>query len=202
MWVCEGTKCTSGLFFVSVVVDLVSLSPPAGLEEQAKENRTCETRPNRCGLSKRWEQRWRFWHHSCKNLSHTHSQLCDKYTAYTLFNHFIITDCRFQSLSLDFYLSSRLRSHRDSCIFSAEFPGSAFAKAKPESPWTSLTRKGIVRVVFFPFFYRWWIQVTSRAIFLLLLALYLLQGVWGVCSPSMHFGFHISRIIPIYKMHW
>ncbi|XP_040885903.1 protein PHTF2-like isoform X3 [Toxotes jaculatrix] len=53
--------------------------------------------------------------------------------------------------------------------------GSAFAKAKPESPWTSLTRKGIVRVVFFPFFYRWWIQVTSRAIFLLLLALYLLQ---------------------------
>lgn len=54
--------------------------------------------------------------------------------------------------------------------------GSAFAKAKPESPWTSLTRKGIVRVVFFPFFYRWWIQVTSRAIFLILLALYLLQG--------------------------
>nr|XP_040029461.1 protein PHTF2-like isoform X3 [Gasterosteus aculeatus aculeatus] len=53
--------------------------------------------------------------------------------------------------------------------------GSAFAKAKPESPWISLTRKGIVRVVFFPFFYRWWIQVTSRTIFLLLLVLYLLQ---------------------------
>uniref|UniRef100_A0A3Q2DMZ0 Putative homeodomain transcription factor 2 n=1 Tax=Cyprinodon variegatus TaxID=28743 RepID=A0A3Q2DMZ0_CYPVA len=53
--------------------------------------------------------------------------------------------------------------------------GSAFAKAKPESPWTSLTRKGLVRVVFFPFFYRWWIQVTSKGIFLLLLALYLLQ---------------------------
>ncbi|XP_010893477.2 putative homeodomain transcription factor 2 isoform X3 [Esox lucius] len=53
--------------------------------------------------------------------------------------------------------------------------GSAFAKAKPESPWTSLTRKGLVRVVFFPFFFRWWIQVTSRAIFLLLLCLYLLQ---------------------------
>ncbi|XP_017349354.1 protein PHTF2 isoform X5 [Ictalurus punctatus] len=53
--------------------------------------------------------------------------------------------------------------------------GSAFAKAKPESPWTSLARKGIVRVVLFPFFFRWWIQVTSRAIFLLLLSLYLLQ---------------------------
>uniref|UniRef100_A0A7N5ZXA4 PHTF1/2 N-terminal domain-containing protein n=1 Tax=Anabas testudineus TaxID=64144 RepID=A0A7N5ZXA4_ANATE len=67
--------------------------------------------------------------------------------------------------------------------------GSAFAKAKPESPWTSLTRKGIVRVVFFPFFYRWWIQVTSRAIFLILLALYLLQvaaAVLYVTIPQPH----------------
>lgn len=54
--------------------------------------------------------------------------------------------------------------------------GSAFAKAKPESPWTSLTRKGIVRVVFFPFFSRWWLQVTSRVIFSWLLVLYLLQA--------------------------
>ncbi|XP_069085767.1 protein PHTF2 [Pleurodeles waltl] len=53
--------------------------------------------------------------------------------------------------------------------------GSAFAKAKPESPWTSLTRKGIVRVVFFPFFFRWWLQVTSKLIFSWLLLLYLLQ---------------------------
>uniref|UniRef100_A0A3Q4G7Z0 Putative homeodomain transcription factor 2 n=1 Tax=Neolamprologus brichardi TaxID=32507 RepID=A0A3Q4G7Z0_NEOBR len=68
--------------------------------------------------------------------------------------------------------------------------GSAFAKAKPESPWTSLTRKGIVRVVFFPFFYRWWIQVTSRAIFLLLLALYLLQG-W--CDSVFLFSFLFSQ---------
>ncbi|XP_043944256.1 protein PHTF2 isoform X2 [Protopterus annectens] len=54
--------------------------------------------------------------------------------------------------------------------------GSAFAKAKPESPWTSLTRKGLVRVIFFPFFFRWWIQVTSKFIFLWLLTLYLLQA--------------------------
>ncbi|XP_078275859.1 protein PHTF2-like isoform X2 [Rhinoraja longicauda] len=53
--------------------------------------------------------------------------------------------------------------------------GSAFAKAKPESPWTSLTRKGIVRVVFFPFFFKWWTQVTSKCIFSWLLILYLLQ---------------------------
>nr|XP_023672537.1 putative homeodomain transcription factor 2 [Paramormyrops kingsleyae]XP_023672538.1 putative homeodomain transcription factor 2 [Paramormyrops kingsleyae]XP_023672539.1 putative homeodomain transcription factor 2 [Paramormyrops kingsleyae] len=63
--------------------------------------------------------------------------------------------------------------------------GSAFAKAKPDSPWTSLTRKGIVRVVFFPFFFRWWIQVTSRAIFLLLLLLYLLQVVAAVLFFSI-----------------
>ncbi|XP_039516519.1 putative homeodomain transcription factor 2 isoform X3 [Pimephales promelas] len=67
--------------------------------------------------------------------------------------------------------------------------GSAFAKAKPESPWTALTRKGIVRVVFFPFFFRWWIQVTSRTVFYLLLSLYLLQVVaallfFSVASPD------------------
>ncbi|XP_066524557.1 protein PHTF2-like isoform X2 [Hoplias malabaricus] len=63
--------------------------------------------------------------------------------------------------------------------------GSAFAKAKPESPWTSLTRKGIVRVVLFPFFFRWWIQVTSKPIFLLLLSLYLLQVVAAVLFFSI-----------------
>ncbi|XP_056604535.1 putative homeodomain transcription factor 2 isoform X3 [Triplophysa dalaica] len=63
--------------------------------------------------------------------------------------------------------------------------GSAFAKAKPESPWTSLTRKGIVRVVFFPFFFRWWIQVTSRGIFYLLLSLYLLQALAAVLFISI-----------------
>ncbi|XP_062850311.1 protein PHTF2-like isoform X1 [Trichomycterus rosablanca] len=63
--------------------------------------------------------------------------------------------------------------------------GSAFAKAKPESPWTSLTRKGIVRVVLFPFFFRWWIQVTSKAIFLLLLTLYFLQVLAAVLFFSI-----------------
>ncbi|KAM3926305.1 protein PHTF2 isoform 2-T3 [Leptodactylus fuscus] len=67
--------------------------------------------------------------------------------------------------------------------------GSAFAKAKPESPWTSLTRKGIVRVVFFPFFFRWWLQVTSKVIFSWLLLLYLLQVasvVLFIISPGPH----------------
>ncbi|XP_023403255.1 protein PHTF1 isoform X4 [Loxodonta africana] len=55
--------------------------------------------------------------------------------------------------------------------------GSTFAKAKPEIPWTSLTRKGLVRVVFFPLFSSWWIQVTSQKIFIWLLLLYLMQVV-------------------------
>ncbi|XP_017676839.1 PREDICTED: putative homeodomain transcription factor 1 isoform X1 [Lepidothrix coronata] len=55
--------------------------------------------------------------------------------------------------------------------------GSTFAKAKPEIPWTSLTRKGIVRVVFFPLFSQWWIQVTSQRIFTWLLVLYVMQVV-------------------------
>lgn len=53
--------------------------------------------------------------------------------------------------------------------------GSTFANAKPEIPWTSLTRKGLVRVVFFPLFSSWWIQVTSLRIFVWLLLLYLMQ---------------------------
>uniref|UniRef100_A0A8C4VQD7 Putative homeodomain transcription factor 1 n=1 Tax=Gopherus evgoodei TaxID=1825980 RepID=A0A8C4VQD7_9SAUR len=55
--------------------------------------------------------------------------------------------------------------------------GSTFAKAKPEIPWTSLTRKGIVRVVFFPLFSHWWIRVTSQRIFMWLLVLYLMQVI-------------------------
>ncbi|XP_038018536.1 protein PHTF1 isoform X1 [Motacilla alba alba] len=55
--------------------------------------------------------------------------------------------------------------------------GSTFAKAKPEIPWTSLTRKGIVRVLFFPLFRQWWIQVTSQRIFMWLLVLYVMQVV-------------------------
>ncbi|KAG8450869.1 hypothetical protein GDO86_003220, partial [Hymenochirus boettgeri] len=52
---------------------------------------------------------------------------------------------------------------------------STFAKAKPESPWTSLTRKGLVRVVLFPLFCKWWVQVTSPGVFMWLLILYVLQ---------------------------
>lgn len=81
--------------------------------------------------------------------------------------------------------------------------GSAFAKAKPESPWTSLTRKGIVRVVFFPFFFRWWLQVTSKVIFSWLLVLYLLQvaAVVLFCSaPSPH-SIPLTEVIgPIWLM--
>ncbi|XP_048195843.1 protein PHTF2 isoform X5 [Perognathus longimembris pacificus] len=81
--------------------------------------------------------------------------------------------------------------------------GSAFAKAKPESPWTSLTRKGIVRVVFFPFFFRWWLQVTSKVIFFWLLVLYLLQvaAVVLFCSTSTPHNIPLTEVIgPIWLM--
>ncbi|XP_052575419.1 protein PHTF2 isoform X2 [Peromyscus californicus insignis] len=81
--------------------------------------------------------------------------------------------------------------------------GSAFAKAKPESPWTSLTRKGIVRVVFFPFFFRWWLQVTSKVIFSWLLVLYLLQVAAVVLywsAPSPH-GIPLTEVVgPVWLM--
>ncbi|XP_065097550.1 putative homeodomain transcription factor 1 [Paramisgurnus dabryanus] len=58
--------------------------------------------------------------------------------------------------------------------------GSTFSKAKPESPWTALTRKGLVRVLFFPFFFQWWIQVTSKCISTCILVLYFLQVAGAV----------------------
>ncbi|XP_048466321.1 protein PHTF2 isoform X2 [Rhincodon typus] len=81
--------------------------------------------------------------------------------------------------------------------------GSAFAKAKPESPWTSLTRKGIVRVVFFPFFFRWWIQVTSKCIFSWLLILYLLQVITIVlfCTAEVTHSVPYTEVFgPIWLM--
>ncbi|XP_011363517.1 putative homeodomain transcription factor 2 isoform X2 [Pteropus vampyrus] len=81
--------------------------------------------------------------------------------------------------------------------------GSAFAKAKPESPWTSLTRKGIVRVVFFPFFFRWWLQVTSKVIFFWLLVLYLLQvaAIVLFCSASSPHNIPLTEVIgPVWLM--
>ncbi|XP_069443896.1 protein PHTF2 isoform X2 [Ovis canadensis] len=81
--------------------------------------------------------------------------------------------------------------------------GSAFAKAKPESPWTSLTRKGIVRVVFFPFFFRWWLQVTSKVIFFWLLVLYLLQvaAIVLFCSASSPHSIPLTEVTePVWLM--
>lgn len=53
--------------------------------------------------------------------------------------------------------------------------GSTFSKAKPDSPWTALARKGLVRVLLFPFFFHWWIQVTSKSVSICILALYFMQ---------------------------
>nr|XP_014347724.1 PREDICTED: putative homeodomain transcription factor 1 isoform X1 [Latimeria chalumnae]XP_014347727.1 PREDICTED: putative homeodomain transcription factor 1 isoform X1 [Latimeria chalumnae]XP_014347729.1 PREDICTED: putative homeodomain transcription factor 1 isoform X1 [Latimeria chalumnae]XP_014347732.1 PREDICTED: putative homeodomain transcription factor 1 isoform X1 [Latimeria chalumnae]XP_014347736.1 PREDICTED: putative homeodomain transcription factor 1 isoform X1 [Latimeria chalumnae] len=72
--------------------------------------------------------------------------------------------------------------------------GSTFGKAKPESPWTSLTTKGIVRVVFFPFFSQWWIKVTSRGIFVLLFLLYVMQVVAVVISFMVPVA-HTSELV-------
>ncbi|XP_029802058.1 putative homeodomain transcription factor 1 isoform X3 [Suricata suricatta] len=72
--------------------------------------------------------------------------------------------------------------------------GSTFAKAKPEIPWTSLTRKGLVRVVFFPLFSTWWIQVTSLRIFVWLLLLYLMQ-VTALVLYSMMPIVNVSEVL-------
>ncbi|XP_076456520.1 protein PHTF2-like [Babylonia areolata] len=55
--------------------------------------------------------------------------------------------------------------------------GSTFTKTKPQVPWIYITKKAFVRILFFPFYYRWWVLQSSRKVFYLLLSLYLLQTV-------------------------
>ncbi|XP_077869354.1 protein PHTF2-like, partial [Saccoglossus kowalevskii] len=50
-----------------------------------------------------------------------------------------------------------------------------FSKAKAQYPWPALTRRGLIRVIFYPFFYRWWYQQLSLWLFVSLLCLYCLQ---------------------------
>ncbi|KAK7091644.1 protein PHTF2-like [Littorina saxatilis] len=55
--------------------------------------------------------------------------------------------------------------------------GSTFTKTKPQVPWIYITRKAIVRVLFFPFYYRWWVLQSSRKVYYILFTLYLLQVI-------------------------
>ncbi|XP_025088883.1 putative homeodomain transcription factor 2 isoform X2 [Pomacea canaliculata] len=55
--------------------------------------------------------------------------------------------------------------------------GSTFTKTKPQVPWIYITRKAFVRVLFFPFYYRWWVRQTSWKVFIALLFLYIMQVV-------------------------
>ncbi|XP_052822761.1 protein PHTF2 [Octopus bimaculoides] len=55
--------------------------------------------------------------------------------------------------------------------------GSTFTKAKPQVPWTRITQRAVLRVMFFPLYYKWWIQQTSRSFWLAMLVLYTFQLV-------------------------
>ncbi|CAG5132672.1 unnamed protein product [Candidula unifasciata] len=55
--------------------------------------------------------------------------------------------------------------------------GSSFTKSKPQVPWVYITRKAVARVVFFPFYYHWWVHQTSKRLYYILMALYILQVV-------------------------
>ncbi|XP_033127674.1 putative homeodomain transcription factor 1 [Anneissia japonica] len=57
------------------------------------------------------------------------------------------------------------------------FRGSNFTKAKPEYAWIGITRRGITRVIFYPFCYKWWITNISCRLFLVFLTLYAMQVI-------------------------
>ncbi|XP_072029785.1 protein PHTF2-like [Amphiura filiformis] len=53
--------------------------------------------------------------------------------------------------------------------------GSTFTKAKPEHAWLACARKGFLRVVFFPLYYKWWKQQMATWMMCVSFTLYLLQ---------------------------
>ena len=63
--------------------------------------------------------------------------------------------------------------------------GSAFTKAKPKQGCIATTCIGIVRVLLFPFFMKWWTDQTNKALSTLFCLMYLLQ----VSSMYMYFNF-------------
>ncbi|XP_022102790.1 putative homeodomain transcription factor 2 isoform X2 [Acanthaster planci] len=66
--------------------------------------------------------------------------------------------------------------------------GSTFTKAKPEHSLGASARKGLIRVLFFPFYFQWWKQQLSKWMLVCLLVLYFLQAlsitVYFLYSPS------------------
>jgi len=55
------------------------------------------------------------------------------------------------------------------------FTGSAFTKTKPKHGFFTVARLAIVRLLFLPCYYRWYIHQTSWRLFLSLLCLYVLE---------------------------
>ncbi|XP_021374923.1 putative homeodomain transcription factor 1 isoform X2 [Mizuhopecten yessoensis] len=53
--------------------------------------------------------------------------------------------------------------------------GSTFSRAKPQVSWTNITLKAIVKVVFFPLYYKWWLQQMPVEMFVFLMVLFVMQ---------------------------
>ncbi|XP_069107035.1 protein PHTF2-like isoform X2 [Argopecten irradians] len=53
--------------------------------------------------------------------------------------------------------------------------GSTFSRAKPQVSWTNITLKAIVKVVFFPLYYKWWLQQMPLKMFIFLMVLFVMQ---------------------------
>eukprot|EP00794_Sanderia_malayensis_P012027 gene12027-13269_t len=66
--------------------------------------------------------------------------------------------------------------------------GSTFSKAKPGYHWTQVTKKGLLRVLLFPIYWRWWQQQTSLILWIFFVALYFSQLVGLGLYFSDHTG--------------
>lgn len=71
--------------------------------------------------------------------------------------------------------------------------GSAFTKAKPQQGFIATTYLGIIRVVLFPFYLKWWSNQTNSFICALLFLLYGLQ----LSSMYIYFNYHSLVTVPL-----
>lgn len=77
------------------------------------------------------------------------------------------------------YVPKKLSKYKNELIDVDLIRGSTFTKPKASSKWTDITFFGILKILFLPFYYEWWISKTSLHIFSVACVMWVMQ-IWVV----------------------
>lgn len=77
------------------------------------------------------------------------------------------------------YVPKKLSKYKNELIDVDLIRGSTFTKPKASSKWTDITFFGILKILFLPFYYDWWISKTSVHIFSVACVMWVMQ-IWVV----------------------